>query len=181
MTLGFTGRHHSEASRAKMSAARKGRPFTEEHKRRISKALKRSAPWKGKQMPLELRKRLSDSHRGPKHWNWQGGISKYPYGSDFQALTKRFIRERDGNTCQSCGRTQRGRGLAFQIHHIDFNKKNNNLENLVLLCLECHLTKHREHRKERAHEENYGPSQGGKRHACGHVREHQEVHMPGGN
>jgi hypothetical protein len=29
-------------------------------------------------------------------------------------------------------------GKKLQIHHIDYNKKNNNLNNLISLCLSCH-------------------------------------------
>nr|DAJ27336.1 MAG TPA: HNH endonuclease [Bacteriophage sp.] len=30
----------------------------------------------------------------------------------------------------------------MQIHHIDKNKTNNKPENLIKLCLECHIKKH---------------------------------------
>ena len=31
---------------------------------------------------------------------------------------------------------------ALQIHHIDGNKKNNSIENQIVLCSNCHLTYH---------------------------------------
>ena len=38
------------------------------------------------------------------------------------------------NTCCVC----RERGKAIQTHHIDENSSNNTLENLVILCVQCH-------------------------------------------
>jgi hypothetical protein len=69
--------------------------------------------------------------------NWQGGISFEPYSKDFNDELKNFIREYDGYKCQICGIKQNGRKLS--IHHIDYNKKNNDEENLISLCLTCHM------------------------------------------
>lgn len=41
--------------------------------------------------------------------------------------------------CEQCGITNwNGKTIIFQLHHIDGNYKNNNLENLILLCPNCH-------------------------------------------
>ena len=47
------------------------------------------------------------------------------------------IFQRDNHTCQICGE----KGIL--IHHIDKNWQNNNFNNLVCLCNNCHLTLHR--------------------------------------
>ncbi len=44
------------------------------------------------------------------------------------------IRFNSDNTCCVC----QERGKAIQIHHIDEDPTNNKLENLAVLCLECH-------------------------------------------
>ncbi len=49
-------------------------------------------------------------------------------------------RERDNHICQDCGKAP---GLFFgQVHHIDKNRDNNVLENLVTLCTKCHGERH---------------------------------------
>lgn len=47
------------------------------------------------------------------------------------------VLERDNYTCQKCGSKD-----DIHIHHIDWNKENNELGNLILLCNSCHLTLH---------------------------------------
>jgi len=42
-----------------------------------------------------------------------------------------------GTKCSSCGTTEN-----VEIHHKDGNRKNNAIENLVLLCHRCHMQKH---------------------------------------
>lgn len=46
------------------------------------------------------------------------------------------------NTCQKCGSTDN-----LDVHHIDENPFNNDLENLTLLCRSCHMKEHRGGRK----------------------------------
>ena len=43
------------------------------------------------------------------------------------------ILERDNYTCKSCGRTKK-----LEVHHIDGNNKNNDLNNMITLCMACH-------------------------------------------
>ena len=41
--------------------------------------------------------------------------------------------------CEECGITEwNGKDIVFQLHHKDGNYKNNNIENLILLCPNCH-------------------------------------------
>lgn len=42
-------------------------------------------------------------------------------------------------TCNKCGNTQwLGRDIPLELHHKDGNKNNNSLDNLELLCPNCH-------------------------------------------
>ena len=43
------------------------------------------------------------------------------------------------NKCEICGISEwQGKSIICQLHHIDGNNKNNNLENLQILCPNCH-------------------------------------------
>jgi hypothetical protein len=47
--------------------------------------------------------------------------------------------------CEECGihqdnyRDRFGKRRKLIVHHIDYNKKNNNPINLISLCLDCHM------------------------------------------
>ncbi len=69
---------------------------------------------------------------------WKGGASFEPYGLEFNEELKDYVRMRDGYSCQKCDKTQEELGYKLHVHHIDFNKKNNNPTNLVCLCMKCH-------------------------------------------
>lgn len=69
---------------------------------------------------------------GEKNPNWRGGISFEPYGLGWTIKRKRFIRERDGYKCAVCDVS------GNIVHHIDYNKKNHELDNLITLCKSCH-------------------------------------------
>lgn len=60
-----------------------------------------------------------------------------------RALKARLIRER-GRKCERCGfdKTE-----ILQVHHKDRNRKNGRLDNLELICPNCHYTEHHSRRK----------------------------------
>ena len=70
---------------------------------------------------------------GKYNHNWKGGTSFEPYGIEFNKELKTEIRKRDKFTCQECDKN------GFVIHHIDYNKKNNNPTNLITLCRSCNF------------------------------------------
>jgi hypothetical protein len=77
------------------------------------------------------------SYIGDKNPNWQGGKSFEPYNIDWTETLKRSIRERDHYTCQLNGEIQGD--ICFAVHHIDYNKKNCDPNNLITLCNRCHI------------------------------------------
>lgn len=108
----------SEESRRKLSEANRGKQHLEEHNRKVSEALK------GKYI-------------GEKSSRWRGGTSFEPYDRNFNIHTKRAVLERDNYVCQQCGAIE---NLA--VHHIDRDKQNSELSNLVTLCRSCHGRNH---------------------------------------
>lgn len=72
------------------------------------------------------------------HPAWKGGITYEEYGREFTEGLKEQVRFRDGYKCRICGCPQVESRKALAIHHIDYNKKNNALDNLATLCINCH-------------------------------------------
>ncbi len=73
---------------------------------------------------------------GPLASGWKDGISCEPYCFEWSFKDfKDFIKGRDGNKCQNpdCWKTSN----KLCVHHIDYNKKNCELGNLVTLCNSC--------------------------------------------
>lgn len=65
-----------------------------------------------------------------------GGPLKYlnPYPIEF-AKIKKYIKERDNFVCILCASVSG----KLHVHHIDYNKQNNQEENLITLCFRCHM------------------------------------------
>lgn len=140
-----TGRKHTNSEKNKIGAGvRKtfekmgGHPLyqNKNSKRYKGWQKKNSEAHKGHKHTLKTRNKMSKAHSGKNHPNWQGGISYEPYSVDWTRTLKRSIRERAHYVCQICHTPQEDR--AFDIHHIDYNKKNCDPDNLIALCISCH-------------------------------------------
>ena len=90
---------------------------------------------KGKYPTEETRKKQSEAHKGEKHYNWQNGVSKLPYAFDFTDELKQSVKERDFHICQepNCMEVN-----DLVTHHIDYNKQNSSIDNLISLCRKHH-------------------------------------------
>ena len=128
------GKHFSNEHKRKIGIANKGRLFSEGHKRKLSVSHKGQNTWsKGRKVSEETKRKMSIAKRGSKCHLWKGGISRQSYPVDWTKTLKRSIRERDHYTCQICGKEP-----SVECHHIDYNKKNCNPNNLITLCSSCH-------------------------------------------
>jgi 5-methylcytosine-specific restriction endonuclease McrA len=65
--------------------------------------------------------------------NW---TELYPF--EWTKIFKQQIRQRDNFECQNCGIKECKCSKKLNIHHIDYNKKNLNNDNLISLCNSCH-------------------------------------------
>jgi len=124
--------------REKISKKLTGRKLSKQHIENIKKGgggfSKGCVPWnKGiKWVELSL-KRMRENNPA-----WRGGTSFVGYGKKFTRSYKKDIRKRDGNQCFLCLKCQKDEGRALAVHHIDYNKNNNSLDNLITLCSSCH-------------------------------------------
>ena len=97
----------------------------------------------------ETRQKMKDKHRdcsgknnpmygkiGESSPNWQNGISFEIYPQEFNKELKQQILERDNYICQDLNCEDNHNKL--HIHHIDYDKQNNNPKNLITLCHSCH-------------------------------------------
>ena len=73
---------------------------------------------------------VGKEHRASNHSNWTTGESSYKISMKREGFLQK---------CFLCGE-QDSRVLA--VHHIDENRKNNNLKNLIGLCHNCHFLIH---------------------------------------
>ena len=72
--------------------------------------------------------------------SWNKGIGGPAlYSLEFMNKLRELVRERDGYKCQECGCSQIECTEKLSVHHIDYNKKNDNTKNLISLCRPCHL------------------------------------------
>jgi hypothetical protein len=78
-----------------------------------------------------------DHLKGSGHYNWKGGTHWDKYPNEFYEIRPTAI-ERDKGTCQICGIVPK----KIHVHHIDGDKNNNNLDNLISFCTGCHNRVH---------------------------------------
>jgi len=156
---------HTKEAKEKISKANKGKipwnkeiKWSDDMKKKISistriamnnanvkKKIKLRPPsygMKNKKHSLKSILKMSNAQKmftGNKAPNWQGGKSFEPYDINFNKQLKMKIRKRDNYTCQKCNKTQKDLGYKLCVHHIDYNKKNCNPDNLISLCINCHV------------------------------------------
>jgi hypothetical protein len=162
-----TGRKHTEKSKRKISKANKGRKHTEKSKKKMSLLHKKEGyvnegqfkkgtqHWLGRKHTEKSKRKISESHKkenlseetlrklsevklGEKNYSWLGGISFEPYDKNFNRRFKKFIRDRDSNTCMLCGINRKKLKKALHVHHCDYDKLNTKEENCLSLCGSCH-------------------------------------------
>lgn len=131
--------------------------FSEEAKKNISKGMMGrfvSEKTKEKQRISMTGKKLSDSHKidcscsfcevkrgdaiGKKHPAFKENKAKTEYSKEWTSDLRNSIRIRDNFTCQHCGTHQKQLKSILSVHHIDYNKKNCQENNLISLCKKCH-------------------------------------------
>ena len=150
--LANTGKIPTEETKNKIRLANTGKKRTNKQKENLSKALlgkKKSEEHKQKMKEVKKGKHVGkdnpnygngDKIKGEKNPNWQGGKSFEEYSEKFNKYLKNKIKKRDNYLCQNpfC----KGEHKILHVHHINYDKQNNNPKNLITLCASCHTITH---------------------------------------
>lgn len=73
---------------------------------------------------------IFNSREKAKRWYFR---KTNEYSEEFNNKLKWKIKKRDGYKCTECGGTEN-----LLIHHIDYDKSNCEMDNLITLCRKCH-------------------------------------------
>lgn len=154
--LGFKHTDETKKKLSIISSKRKGEKRTDKTKQKMRENhvdfSGKNHPFYGKKHTEESKKKMSEAKKGQIPWNkgligvqcgsnapnWQGGKSFEPYGMKFNKEFKQFILERDSHKCQNPDCIIEN-PKQLQVHHIDYDKQNNNSDNLIILCCSCHM------------------------------------------
>lgn len=86
---------------------------------------------------------LSKKHTGKGHPQYLHGKSYERYSGLFKTNLKNIIKKRDEAICQICKISELQHKQIYHqtlhVHHIDYNKQNCSENNLISLCLLCHI------------------------------------------
>ena len=161
--LSTLGKKRSAETRAKLRAARIGKPSPTKGKKLGPPSAETRAKMSvahlgvhpspeaieknqrsnlGRVVSLATRAKMSAAHKGiwsgEKNPKWNGGSSFEPYSTSWTEDLREVIRKRDNYTCQLCDVKQDNLSRQLSVHHIDYDKKNLDPENLISLCRSCH-------------------------------------------
>ena len=136
------GLHHSDETKAKISATKMGHIVTAvaKDKMRIAKLKNPTRYWLGKKRPNmsgenhhmkhpDIKAKIGKAMKGrscpwmigKNNTNWNGGSSFWPYCRLFNKEFKEETRMKWGNVCFICGASPNGKSL--DVHHIHYDKQ----------------------------------------------------------
>ena len=122
-------------TRRKMSRAQRGKPKPGLRGKRRSPSTRQAmaASW-----TEERREAASQRWAGEANPGYVHGARSRAWPRQFGAKLRAMIRKRDVDTCQACGTTFPHRSRHLAVHHVDYDKANNEPMNLITVCLSCH-------------------------------------------
>ncbi len=80
---------------------------------------------------------FSEWNSGENHYLWLGDDTLY--SREFNNTLKLEVRTRDSFACRECGYTEKQLGYTLHVHHINYDKSDSALDNLLSLCRSCHM------------------------------------------
>jgi hypothetical protein len=134
------GFRHSEATKEKLRQLSLGVKFGKEfrEKCRLNNLGKKHSD----ETKLKISRHFKGRYTGELASNWRGGLNFIKYPRGWSAELKRTVRLRDGFKCMLCGISEDKTKKKLSVHHINYNKKDLNINNLISLCNRCHGRTH---------------------------------------
>ena len=128
----WTNDHYSHLARKRLLKSNPGYIMHISWKKRDPEGYRQHQLNAGIKGGIVMSKRITDFD----FYNKYGCLkSQYPYPKEFNKELKKQVFDRDGGICQYCYKLVCD---GHAIHHIDYDKSNNELSNLILLCRRCH-------------------------------------------
>ena len=94
---------------------------------------------------LGVEYKINPHRKGLKHLEKRISLEAKLNGNGNNASKRKRLIE-DGikdNKCECCGLSEwMGKPIPLELHHKDFNHYNNSLDNLVIVCANCHMQAH---------------------------------------
>jgi hypothetical protein len=95
----------------------------------------------GQKRSEEVKKKMSKSRSGSKHWNWKGGVKNLPYCPKFTEYVKERVRNHFKRKCYLCGKPEtKNNNKKLSVHHVNYDKGQgcSGTWLLIPLCNSCH-------------------------------------------
>jgi len=127
------GEKQAKIIKNKLSKAKRGQTYEQIHgeekgkELRARKVISTSNSWQNPETRKARCIGISKGNKGKRYKNGSGGYRK-------KAL------EHYGCKCQECGYDKYI--SVLDVHHKDYDRSNNEIENLVVLCVRCHIEIH---------------------------------------
>ena len=89
--------------------------------------------------------KINPHRKGLKHHESRKTIQSILNGNSTNSSKRRRLIEEGikEKKCECCGLSEwMGKPIPLELHHKDFNHYNNSLENLQILCSNCHMQAH---------------------------------------
>lgn len=136
----LNSRHHTEETKQKIGLATRKRLQNPIYRKYFIETCRKVSV--GQKHSLDTRRKMSIGQK--KSWQeirgkiWTKEKRPIPYNKYFW-FVKPYIKLRDNFQCQICEVDEQNLSRQLSIHHIDYDRQNNSDENLISLCMKCHM------------------------------------------
>lgn len=94
---------------------------------------------------LGVQYKINQSRKGLKHPERRASLEQVLNNNSTNSTKRRKLIEEGikEEKCEICGFSEwMGKPIPLELHHKDFNHYNNSLDNLQILCANCHMQAH---------------------------------------